>query len=93
MEKGGMLEDSPGNNITYHALELIQGSLRMQQANCIPRNEAPERVSDDAEFLDLAALFLDGLKFLLDLQTESLAAKFDAVVGERSRVALGAEYV
>lgn len=78
---------------TYHALDLVQQPLGVQQPNGVARNQAAERVSDDAQLLDLAAPALDNLQLLLDLDADPLAAQLDAIVRKAAAVALRHENV
>ncbi|KAJ2966588.1 hypothetical protein NQ176_g10079 [Zarea fungicola] len=82
-EKGG----------AHHALHLVEDALCVEQPDRVSRHQAAERVANDAELGDFAALALNLLQLLLNLGAHALAAPLDSVVGEAARVALGEEQV
>lgn len=72
----------------YHALEVVENSLCIQQPNSIARHQTTKGVSNNAQLGDLASLLLNGAQFLLDLGANPLAAALDAIVGKTSAVSL-----
>lgn len=78
---------------TYHALDGIEESLCVEQSDGVSRNQASERVSDDAELCDVSASALNLAHFLLNFGAHALAAALDAIVGEAAAVLLGEEEV
>jgi hypothetical protein len=78
---------------SYHALDIVQDAPGKEQANGISCDQPPERIAGNAKLGDVAALALDYVQFLLDLQTHALAAALDAVVGEGAAVSFRHEDV
>jgi hypothetical protein len=78
---------------SYHALDIVQDAPGKEQANGISCDQPPERIAGNAKLGDVAALALDYVQLLLDLQADALAAALDAVVGEGAAVAFRHEDV
>jgi hypothetical protein len=77
----------------YHALQIVQHAPGGEQADGISRNQSSKRVPDNADLFDIPAPALYDFQLFLDLETHALAAALDAIVGERSAVALRDEDV
>ena len=61
----------------------------VEQANCISCHKASQRISSDAEFLDVVTVLLQFLEPCFNLVCNALAAKLDAIVGEATGITLG----
>ena len=74
-------------------LYSVEVAFRVQQADNITRDQATQRISNNAYLCDLVAALLKFLDLFLDFIGSTFAAQFYAIIGEAVRVALGDEDV
>ena len=71
-----------------HWLDLFEYAPMVKKSDRISGYETTQRVSSDAEFLDVVTILLQFFKSRLNLVGNAFATKLNAVVGEAAGVAL-----
>lgn len=77
----------------YHRLDPLKHALGIEQPNGIARNQSTQRVSYDADLLDVMAASSELLECLFYLGGNPLSSGLDAIVGKAPSIALDDEDV
>ena len=71
-----------------HRLNLVKDAFRIEQSNRIARDQASERVTYQADLLDIMSALSKFLQRVLDLVRDPLSTSLDTIVCEASGISL-----